>query len=171
MMLVLDSGAKKVALHQSLSQVKSTHTMKNIKAMKYFSRTVLALLMLVLALPAAAQNATPSEMDERFAAQFAETKEKLALTEEQAVAVEEIMKNTMTERLLIMDKYGIDFSDPNFKRPARSTLQKMGKEMERLEKDTNKQLDKHLDKKQMKKYKSMEKARKKDMRKRLFAAG
>ncbi len=142
--------------------------MKNIKAMTYIRRTVFSLFMLAFALPATAQTASLPDMDEQFAAQFTETKEQLALTEEQAVAVEEIMKNTMMERLLIMDKYGIDFSDPNFKRPARSTLQKMGKEMERLEKDTNKQLDQHLDKKQMKKWKSIEKARKKEMRKRLF---
>ncbi|MEM8485067.1 MAG: hypothetical protein AAF564_05935 [Bacteroidota bacterium] len=146
--------------------------MKNNTLVNNIRMAAFSMLLLLFVSPAMAQTLTLSEAQkQQFDAQMMENKERLSLTDEQAVAVGEILQNTMVERLIIMDKYGIDFSDPNFKRPARSTLQQMGNEMERIEKDTNKQLDAHLDKKQMKTWKKMEKDRKKQMRKRMMSAG
>lgn len=126
----------------------------------------------LFATPLWAQELNLSEQQEQqIASQIELTKERLELSDEQAVAVEEILQNTFTERLLIMDKYGINPQDPNFKRPEMSTLKSMRDDMSRLDKDTRKQLDTHLSKKQMKEFKKMERERQDRMRKRMMGRG
>lgn len=101
-----------------------------------------------------------SQLDQNIA----EATERLELTDEQAAPVEEIIRNSMIERFLILDKYGINPNDPNFQRPEMSTLSSMRDEMGRLDGDIKKQLKSHLTKDQMKAWKKLERERQKRMR-------
>ena len=99
------------------------------------------------------------------------TKERLELTDEQSVVVEEILRNSMTERFVILDKYGINPIDPNFQRPDMRTMKRMRGDMERLDSDTQKQLKNQLTKDQMKTWKKLEKERQNHMRERMMGRG
>ena len=126
---------------------------------------LLALSLFLLATPALAQDIELTEAQQSQLAQNLEiTKDRLELTEEQAVAVEEIISNSMVERFLILEKYGIDPNDPSFRRPDRSTLKSMQEDMGRLDSDIKNQLGQHLSKDQMKTWKKLEKERKNRMR-------
>lgn len=155
--------------------------MTKISVSKKIGIVVLPMLFTLLATPLFAQSVGAGEitgetqMSEQIAKQIAEqiavTKERLQLTEEQAPAVEEILKNTYAERLLILDKYGMNLNDPNFERPDRRTMMRLRKDMDQLDEDSRKQLSKHLTKDQMKTLKSMEKERQQRMRERFRNAG
>lgn len=134
--------------------------------------TLLTVLFCLIVSPLWAQGLELSDQQEgQLAMQLEKAREQLELSDEQAVAVEEILRNSFTERLLIMDTYGINPEDPNFKRPDMDTLQDMRSDMGRLEKDTRMQLENHLNKKQMKAFKKMERKRKDQMRKRMMGRG
>ena len=111
------------------------------------------------------------EQEYQLAQNVEEAKERLELTEEQAVAVEGIIRNSMVERMLILDKYGINPGDPNFQRPDMSTLSSMRGDMDRLDSDIKKQLKGHLSKKQMKTWKKLERERQNRMRSQMMGRG
>ena len=126
-------------------------------------------LVFLFSSPAWAQNSEPTEeQKQRLASQVEQSKELLQLTDDQVVAVEAILTNSFSDRLGIMEKYGINFNDPNYKRPGMSTLRRMGKEMDKLKGKTNKQLEEHLTSEQMDTWEMLEEERSAQMRERLL---
>ena len=128
--------------------------------------SVLAIVMLLLcASPAWAQGIELSEEQKmQMAEQQEQAKERLQLTEEQQEAIAPILENSMAERLAIMEEYGINPSDPDFKRPGMRTMRKMRKDMDRLDSNTRKQLENHLSDEQMDTWDELQKERKDRMR-------
>ena len=126
----------------------------------------LAVLFIMLsASPAWAQEFEPTqEQKDRMALQIEQTSERLQLTDEQAVEVSAILSESFTERLTIMDSYGIYPNDPNFERPSMRTLRKLRKEMKNLDKETHEQLSAHLTEEQMDTWKDLEAERRERMR-------
>ena len=126
-------------------------------------------LLFLFASPAWAQTSEPTEeQKQQLASQVEQSKELLQLTDDQIVAVEAILTTSFSERLGIMEKYGINFNDPNYKRPGMSTLRRMGKEMDKLKGKTNKQLEEHLTSDQMATWDTLEEERSARMRERLL---
>ena len=126
------------------------------------------ILLALLVSPVFAQEFEPTEAQkEQIAKQLEHTRQQLELTDEQYAAVEPIMTGSFMDRMAIMNKYGINPGDPDFKRPGMGTMRKMRKEMDKLSKETNKQLEVHLTEEQMAALDKMEKERRDRMRKEL----
>jgi len=133
-------------------------------------RLLLGLPLLFLFLsPAWAQTGEPTEeQKQQLASQVEQSKELLQLTDDQVVAVEAILTNSFSERMGIMEKYGINLNDPNFKRPGMSKMRRMGKDMDKVKSKTNKQLEEHLTSDQMETWETLEEERSARMRERLL---
>ncbi|MBX2818098.1 MAG: hypothetical protein KTR29_00410 [Rhodothermaceae bacterium] len=137
---------------------------------QYKSRLILGITFVILfASSAWAQTSEPTEEQKKqIASQIEHSKELLQLTDDQVVAVDAILTTSFSERLGIMEKYGINFNDPNYKRPGMSTLRRMGREMDKLKGKTNKQLEEHLTSDQMETWEMLEEDRSARMRERLL---
>lgn len=132
----------------------------------------LFLLMFFITGPLWAQSVDLDEAQrEQIANQIEQTKEQLQLSDAQTAAVEEILVNAMTERFAVMQKYGINPTDPNFKRPGRKTARKLRSEMQGLDEELKNQLANHLTPDQMATWETLEKERRDRMRKRLRSGG
>ena len=135
-----------------------------MNTMNLFQERKAAIIIAMLFLFVSPVWAQEVELNEEQKAQIALTKERLELTEDQAEAVEAILSNSVVERLIVLDKYGINPGDPDFQRPKMSTMRKMRDDMDRIDSDVEKQLKNHLTKDQMKTWKKLEKDRKNRMR-------
>ena len=100
-------------------------------------------------------------------AQIEAFKSQMQLSEDQVEAVEPILQHSFTERLAILNSYGINPNDPDFKRPKMGTMRKMKKKMDQLEKDTKKALADHLSKDQLATWEELETERRNRMRERM----
>ena len=128
--------------------------------------SVLTLLLLLLASPLYAQTAAPSEeARERIRAQIEESLERLQLTDEQRKTVRPIMEESFAQRLAVLEKHGIDPANLNAdNRPGYRTMRKLGKDMDKVRKETEKQLQAVLTADQMEVWKEMEEERRARMR-------
>ena len=128
--------------------------------------SVLTLLCMLLASPLYAQTAASSEeARERIRAQIEESLERLQLTEEQRETVRPILDESFTQRLAVLEKHGIDLENQGAnERPGFRTMRKLGKDMDKVRKDTEEQLQAVLTADQMKVWKEMEEERRARMR-------
>ena len=128
--------------------------------------SVLTLLLLLLASPLYAQTAAPSkEARERIRAQVEASLDRLQLTDEQREAVRPIVEETFAQRLAVLEKHGIDPANLNAdNRPGYRTMRKLGKDMDKVRKETEKQLQAVLTADQMEVWKEMEEERRARMR-------
>ena len=146
--------------------------MNSIKIDQAPKCAILFLMFLLFSGPIWAQGVELNEEQQiQLAQNMEQAKQRLELTEEQAIAVEEIMRNSMIERFIILDKYGINPNEPNFQRPDMNSLRQMRDEMDRLDNDVKKQLKNHLSKDQMKAWKKLERERKSRMRGQMMGRG
>ena len=118
------------------------------------------LLLFFFASPVWAQEFEPNAEQKKFMEeQLQETKDRLQLTDEQQVAVEEILMGSYQEREALKEKYGMNPMDPDFKRPKRKTAKSFRSDMESLNQETAKQLAEHLTTEQMDTWKALEQER------------
>ena len=131
--------------------------------------SILTLLLLLLASPLYAQTAAPSEEAiERIRAQVQETQERLQLTEAQQEAIRPILEESFEQRLAVLEKHGIDLENRGAnERPGFRTMRKLRKDMDKVRKETEKQLDNALTADQMKVWKELEEERRARMREQL----
>ena len=140
---------------------------------KYVARTLTVLsqfvvLAWVFSGTVSAQSVELSEeQQQQIATQIETFKSQMQLSEDQAQTVGPILENSFTERLAIMNSYGINPNDPDFKRPKMSTMRKMKKKMDRLEKDTKNALADHLSEDQIAIWEELENERRDRMRSRM----
>ena len=127
----------------------------------------LSLLFLLLASPVLAQVAAPTtQASEQISAQVKQSLERLQLTEEQHDAVATIMEESFMKRLAVMEKYGISPENPEAIQELRMrTKRKVGKDMDKVHNETEKQLGEVLTEEQMKEWKEIEEERRAQMRK------
>ena len=131
--------------------------------------SILTLLLLLLASPLYAQTAAPGEEAiERIRAQVQETQERLQLTEAQQETIRPILEESFEQRLAVLEKHGIDLEnrDAN-ERPGFRTMRKLRKDMDKVRKETEKQLEDVLTADQMKEWKAIEEERRARMREQL----
>ena len=123
--------------------------------------SVLTLLLLLLAAPLYAQIAAPSEeARERMRAQIEESLERLHLTDAQRETVRPILEESFAQRLAVLEKHGIDLENQDANdRPGFRTMRKLGKDMDNVRKDTEKQLQAVLTADQMNLWKELEEER------------
>lgn len=128
--------------------------------------SVLTLLLLLLAAPLYAQIAAPSEeARERMRAQIEESLERLHLTDAQRETVRPILEESFAQRLAVLEKHGIDLENQDANdRPGFRTMRKLGKDMDNVRKDTEKQLQAVLTADQMNLWKELEEERRARMR-------
>ena len=128
--------------------------------------SVLTLLFLLLASPLYAQTAAPNEeARERIRTQIEASLERLQLTEEQRETVRPIVEEGFAQRLAVLEKYGIDLENQDaIERLGFRTKRKLGKDMNKVRKETEKQLQAVLTADQMNLWKEMEEERRARMR-------
>lgn len=134
---------------------------------------VLAFALLLLATPLYAQDTVAdNETTERFRSIMDETEERLQLTDSQKEAVRPIINDDQMQRQAILNEYGIDLEniDPD-NRPGRRTLLKMRRDMNKVNKRTEKQLASVLTDDQMAEWGALQEERREKMRNRLQGNG
>ncbi|MEM1093534.1 MAG: hypothetical protein AAGJ10_02940 [Bacteroidota bacterium] len=133
----------------------------------YPYRTVtLACVLLLFAVPLHAQTAAPAEITpERIAQQVDADLDQLSLTEAQRETVRPIMTSAFAERLVVMEKHGVNPAQmQSGKRPGLRTLRRMKKDMDALNKATEEELEAVLTEEQMAQWRTIEKERQDRMR-------
>ena len=139
--------------------------MKSITFSQFFGVMLTALFLIFsTSVSLAQERELTEEQKNMMTEQIEHAKEQLQLTDEQSEAFETILTDTFQQRMAIMEKYGINPSDPNFKRPGMSTMRKMRKDMDKVDKETEKQLSEHLTSDQMATWEKLEKERQERMR-------
>jgi len=134
---------------------------------------VLAFALLLLATPLYAQDTVAdNETTERFRSIMDETEERLQLTDSQKETVRPILNDDQMQRQAILNEYGIDLEniDPE-NRPGRRTLLKMRRDMNKVNKRTEKQLASVLTDDQMAEWGALQEERREKMRDRLQGNG
>jgi len=134
---------------------------------------VLAFALLLLATPLYAQDTVAdNETTERFGSIMDETEERLQLTDSQKETVRPILNDDQMQRQAILNEYGIDLEniDPD-NRPGRRTLLKMRRDMNKVNKRTEKQLASVLTADQMAEWGALQEERREKMRDRLQGNG
>jgi len=134
---------------------------------------VLAFALLLLATPLYAQDTVAdNETTERFGSIMDETEERLQLTDSQKETVRPILNDDQMQRQAILNEYGIDLEniDPD-NRPGRRTLLKMRRDMNKVNKRTEKQLASVLTDDQMAEWGALQEERREKMRDRLQGNG
>jgi len=134
---------------------------------------VLAFALLLLATPLYAQDTVAdNETTERFRSIMDETEERLQLTDSQKETVRPILNDDQMQRQAILNEYGIDLEniDPE-NRPGRRTLLKMRRDMNKVNKRTEKQLASVLTDDQMAEWGALKEERREKMRDRLQGNG
>ena len=139
--------------------------MHSIRLARFYRLPIALILLLYFASPVWAQEFEPNEEQQKMIDKhMEETKDRLQLTDDQLVAVEEILLGVFTEREAIKEKYGINPQDPDFKRPKRKTAKSFRNDMDHLKDETAKQLSTHLTADQMATWEVLEQERADRMR-------
>jgi len=134
---------------------------------------ILTFTLLLLATPLYAQDtAADNETTEHFRSMMDETEERLQLSDSQKETVRPILKDDQVQRRAILNEYGIDLEniDPD-NRPGRRTLLKMRRDMNRVDKQMEKQLASVLTDDQMAEWGALQEERREKMRDRLQGNG
>ena len=127
--------------------------------------SITVFLLLFFVGPVWAQELEPNEAQQKMIDELMqESKDRLQLTGDQLVAVEEILQSSFAEREGLKEKYGMNPLDPDFKRPKRKTAKSFRSDMESLTEETAKQLAAHLTAEQMAIWGELEKERADRMR-------
>ena len=136
--------------------------------------SLLALVLLLLAMPLYAQDAESEEKamseeaSERFHAQLQETEERLQLTDEQKETVRPILEEAYGQRQAVLKKHGVDLeSTEKADRPGRRTLRRMRNDLQEVNKETQRELEEVLTSEQIKQWEALQEERRAEMRKKL----
>lgn len=137
--------------------------------------SLLALVLLLLAMPLYAQDAESEEKamteeaSERFHAQLQESEERLQLTDEQKETVRPILEDAYGQRQAVLQKHGVDLeSTEKADRPGRRTLRRMRNDLYEVNKETKRKLQDVLTSQQMNQWEELQEERRAKMRAQLL---
>ena len=110
-------------------------------------------------------------MQAKAAQRMEETKQRLALTDEQVEQVKPVMESAAQQQKEILAKYGVNLDDPNGQRPRLGMMQarQMRSEIQKVNKDMLAQLDGVLTEEQLKELKKIQDERRAEMKQRIRA--
>lgn len=120
------------------------------------------LLTLALSMPLAAR--AQDDRAETFRASFAQTQERLNLTDEQLAQVEPIMRARVDASRAVMEKYGFSPESGGQGDSSLRQMRAMSKELEPIRKQADQELAEVLSKDQMKEYREIQDERRAQMR-------
>ena len=117
-----------------------------------------------------AQQVDPDRLAE-LEARIEQTKQRLNLTDEQAVQIEPILESNFHASMLILESHGIDLSVPREQRarPNFREIRAIGKELQAVREETAEEMAEFLTEEQMEEYRKIQEERRAEMREQIGA--